>query len=138
MLRPALISLSLTLFAASSSAQQMHDHGAPAKLGTVSFPISCAPAVQDEFNHAVALMHSFAYPAAEKSFQQVAAMDPKCGMAHWGIALTYYHQLWSPFLPASPAVFATAQKQMLEARRLSAATPRERQFLQALNLLYQE
>ena len=138
MLRIGKVAFSLLLIAACAGAQEMHDHGVPAKLGTVSFPISCAPAVQDEFNHGVALMHSFAYPAAEKSFEHVAAMDPKCGMAHWGIALTYYHQLWSPFLPASPAVFATARKEMMEARRLGAGTPREKQFLLAVFMLYQD
>jgi hypothetical protein len=29
------------------------------KLGTVRFPVSCAPAVQADFERAVALLHSF-------------------------------------------------------------------------------
>jgi hypothetical protein len=35
----------------------------------VSFPISCAPAVQEQFDRGVALLHSFAYTAAENAFQ---------------------------------------------------------------------
>lgn len=45
--------------------QETHSHSAPEKLGTVSFPISCAPAVQEEFDRGVALLHSFAHSAAE-------------------------------------------------------------------------
>jgi len=44
-------------------------HGAPEKLGRVSFPISCIPAVQDPFGRGVALLHSFVYTAAEEAFQ---------------------------------------------------------------------
>jgi hypothetical protein len=33
-----------------SSAQETHSHSAPEKLGKVSFPISCTPAVQDPFD----------------------------------------------------------------------------------------
>ena len=30
----------------------------------------------------------------------VAEKDPACGMAYWGIAMTYYHQVWSAPDPA--------------------------------------
>ena len=137
-LRPVSISL---LFIASCTAslapaQEMHDHGVPEKLGTVSFPISCAPAVQQQFNRGVALLHSFAYTSAEKAFQNVAKIDPRCGMAHWGVAMTYFHPVWSPSLP--PATFGMGQKEMLEATRLGAGFERERQFIHALGLLYRE
>jgi tetratricopeptide (TPR) repeat protein len=92
--------------------------------------------VQEQFNRGVALLHSFAYASAEQTFQDVARMDPQCGMAHWGAAMTYFHQVWSPSLP--PKVFPTGQKEMLEAARLSAKSERERQFIHALGALYQE
>src|SRR5271156_3960638 len=112
MLRLWLVSLSLLSLAPSSPAQEIHDHGVPEKLGNVSFPISCAPAVQEQFNKGVALLHSFAYTAAEQTFQAVAKKDPQCGMAHWGVAMTYFHQVWSPNLPA-PA-FPVGQNEILE------------------------
>ena len=49
--------------------QETHNHPAPEKLGKVSFPISCKPDVQEQFNRGVALLHSFAYTAAEKAFK---------------------------------------------------------------------
>jgi tetratricopeptide (TPR) repeat protein len=130
-------SLALVFLAASLPAQEMHDHGAPERLGEVSFPISCAPAVQQQFNRGIALLHSFAYSAAEQTFRGVAKVDPQCGMAHWGVGMTYFHQVWAPqYLPV--ATFPIGQREALEAKHLGAGSDRERQFIDALALLYQE
>jgi hypothetical protein len=59
-----------------------HHHDADEQLGNVSFPTSCAPAVQKSFERGVALLHSFWYEEAEKQFAEVAQKDPKCAMAH--------------------------------------------------------
>ncbi len=136
MLRLWRVSLGLLFVASLSPAQEAHNHGVPEKLGNVSFPLSCAPAVQERFNRAVALLHSFAYGPAEEAFQAIAKTDPHCGMAHWGVAMTYFHQVWSPSL--LPETFPIAQREMLEATRLGAGSDRERQFIHAVGLLYQE
>jgi tetratricopeptide (TPR) repeat protein len=122
------------LVAAAAYGQEMHDHGVPEKLGKVTLPISCDPKVQQPFDRAVALLHSFAYGPATKAFEDVAAADPTCAMAHWGVAMTYFHPVWAPALP--PDTFASGQKEMLEATRLGAPTPREQQFIRALGELY--
>ena len=80
-------------FPAYCASQEMHDHGVPERLGSVSFPISCKTATQQGFNRAVALLHSFAYKAAADAFKSVADQDPQCAIAHWGIAMTCFHQL---------------------------------------------
>lgn len=118
------------------SAQEVHDHGVPEKLGSVSFSVSCSPAVQEKFNRSVALLHSFAYAAAEKSFQDMAQLDPQCAMAHWGIAMTYFHQLWDP--PIAVAKISAAQKEIEKAEQIATTSERERQFIHALHLLYQD
>src|SRR5438876_10890640 len=82
----------------SAAAIEKHEHPAPEKLGVVKFLNSCSASVQKEFERAVALLHSFAYSAAEKAFRDVVEKDPSCPMAHWGIAMTYFHQLWEPHL----------------------------------------
>ena len=130
----SLISLGLLLFTPLALAQEAHDHGVPEKLGEVSFPISCSPSVQTQFNRAVALLHSFAYSAANQAFQAVAAKDPKCAMAHWGAAMTYYRQLWDP--PLLPSTFADAQKEIRSAQQIGTSSGRERQFIQALSAIY--
>jgi hypothetical protein len=100
------IFLTLLFLLRFSLAQEPHSHGAPEKLGEVSFPISCTSAVQDQFDRGVALLHSFAYAAAENAFQRVAELDPRCAIAHWGMAMAYFHQLWDP--PLVPATISIA------------------------------
>jgi hypothetical protein len=130
------ILLTLLLIVPFSIAQETHSHSAPEKLGNVSFPISCAPAVQEQFNRGVALLHSFAYAAAEDAFASVAKRDPRCAMAHWGMAMAYFHQLWEP--PISPAAISIAQKEIQRAQEIGTASECERQFINALALVYQD
>jgi tetratricopeptide (TPR) repeat protein len=81
----------------------------------------------------VALLHSFAYSAAEKEFRDVAAKDPNCAIPHWGIAMTYFHQLWEP--PVAPQNIARGLAEIEQAKRLS-SSDRERGFIDALSLIY--
>ena len=114
--------------------EEVHSHPPPEKLGKVSFQTSCAARVAHDFDRSVALLHSFAYTASEQSFHKVAAADPTCAMAHWGIAMSYYHQLWSP---PSADELRDGQLEIQEARRLSGgASPRERQFIAAAAAYY--
>ncbi|PYL60231.1 MAG: hypothetical protein DMF24_10780 [Verrucomicrobia bacterium] len=110
-----------------------HDHPAPEKLGNVQFPTSCSSKVQKSFERAVALLHSFAYSAAEKEFRDVAAKDPNCAAPHWGIAMTYFHQLWEP--PVAPQNIARGLTEIEQAKRLS-SSDRERGFFDAVSLIY--
>src|SRR6185437_8262831 len=102
----------------------------------VSFPVSCATSVQREFERGVALLHSFAYAAAEEAFQKVAEQDPQCGMARWGIAMTHFHQLWEP--PISPGSNAMAEREIAQATRIGATTVRERGFIRAAALVFRD
>lgn len=128
--------LVLLFFVPFSSTQETHSHGVPEKLGTVSFQTSCSPGVQKQFDRAVALLHSFAYADAESAFEGVAKEDPKCAMAHWGMAMAYFRQLWEP--PLVPATVAIAQKEIQQAQQIGGGTERERLFIGALALIYQD
>jgi hypothetical protein len=128
--------VTLLLLTAVSSAQETHSHHAPEQLGRVSFAISCPPSVQEHFNRGVALLHSFAYSAAENAFRGVAERDPRCAIAHWGIAISYFHQLWDP--PLVPTTIPIAQKEIQLAQQIRAGTERERQFIHALGFIYQD
>jgi hypothetical protein len=130
------ILLTLLVVISFSSAQETHSHPAPEKLGKVFFQTSCAPGIQEQFERGVALLHSFAYAAAESAFQAVAEVDPQCAMAHWGVAMTYFHQLWEPPIP--PAKIAIAQKEIQRAQQIGTGSERERQFIHALALIYQD
>jgi tetratricopeptide (TPR) repeat protein len=124
--------LMLACVSCSLWSQEVHDHGVPEKLGRVSFPISCTQPAQAEFNRGVALLHSFAYSAAEASFSKAAGEDPGCAMAHWGSAMTCFHQLWEPHLPEENIAVVKSE---IEAARKAGGTRRERAYIQALSLI---
>ncbi|MGZ8852717.1 MAG: hypothetical protein ACXW2X_04930, partial [Thermoanaerobaculia bacterium] len=134
------VAVGALLFAAFPLAARMdqHEHGGavPERLGTVSFPISCSPAAQTTFTRAVALLHSFWYEEAEKAFNGVAAADPQCGMAWWGVAMSNYHQVWpSPYSPAELARgIAAAEK----AKAVGAKTAREQAYIDAIATFYRD
>ncbi len=124
----------LALLSASAIAQEGHEHGIPEKLGAVSFPTSCNPAAQAQFERAIALLHSFAYSAAETAFREAAQTDPGCAIAHWGIAATYFHQLWDP--PIAASILEPGRQEIERAQRIGGGSARERGFVQALSMIY--
>src|SRR5436190_4910680 len=101
--------------------------------GTVDFSVSCTPAARPEFVRGVALLHSFFYGEARRIFADVAAKYPNCAMAQWGIAMTWWHPIWTPPTPEEmSAGKAAADKAMA----MKAGTDRERGFITALNAYY--
>src|SRR3984957_5974692 len=125
----------VSLWALPVQSEEPHSHPPPEKLGKVSFATSCSPSVARDFERSVALLHSFAYTASEQSFRKVAAADPTCAMAHWGIAMSYFHQLWSP--PA-PAELRDGQLEIDQALAMNCGSPRERQFIAAAAAYYKD
>jgi tetratricopeptide (TPR) repeat protein len=101
--------------------------------GKVDFAISCAEAVQPEFNRAVALLHSFFYEEARRIFASVAEKDPNCAMAQWGIAMTWWHPIWTP---PTPAEMSAGKAAIEKAMGMKAGNDRERGFITALNIYY--
>jgi tetratricopeptide (TPR) repeat protein len=116
------------------AAQEAHDHGVPEQLGKVSFPTSCSPAVQPEFERAVALLHSFAYSAAETAFREVARKDAHCAIAHWGIAMSYFRQLWDPPIYASN--LSKGHEEIVRAQQITQVNERERGFISTVANMY--
>jgi hypothetical protein len=51
------------------------------QFGSAEFQISAREEVQEDFNLAIQLLHSFEYDEAEKMFAQVIDEDPGCAMA---------------------------------------------------------
>ena len=134
---PKLIAAALLLlaFGGSLHAQddEHHAHPVPEKLGAVTFPTSCAPALQPAFERAVALLHSFAYAASEQAFRDVVTRDPHCAMARWGIAMSHFHQLWEP---PSGEELRDGAEQIRQAAAIGSVSARERQFIEALGTYY--
>jgi len=110
--------------------------GAEAALGVVTFPVSCSEPAQAEFNHATALLHHMTYPQARAAYGHVATTDPRCAMAHWGIAMTLFQPLW-PTRPSSEDL-RRGWDEVERARTLAPATERERLFVDAAAAFFQE
>ena len=70
------IAVLASTFAAAAWAQE---------LGRVHFQTSCTPQAQEKFDRALAMVHSFVYPDSVQAFTDVAAADPQCAIAYWGI-----------------------------------------------------
>jgi tetratricopeptide (TPR) repeat protein len=122
-------------FGSPAFAQHEHPAGDPTKLGKVSFPVSCDVSVQAQFTSAVAMLHSFWYEKASETFAAVAEKDPTCGMAYWGIAMTYYHPIWQP---PGPADLKAGTAAMEKAKLVGAKTQRERDYIAAIEVFYKD
>jgi hypothetical protein len=105
-------------------------------VGEVSFPISCgAEGAQARFDRGVALLHHMTYEVAEREFAQVAAAEPACAMAHWGIAMTVVRPVW-PGLPTAE-MLARGAAEIARARALP-KTEREAAYVEALAAFYDD
>ncbi|MGH9199809.1 MAG: hypothetical protein ACRD2A_01060, partial [Vicinamibacterales bacterium] len=107
----------VTAFSATTGAQH-HE------LGKVTFSTSCDPKVQAEFETGVAMLHSYWFSYAGKTFQSVLQQDPKCAMAYWGIALDLLGNTLSSPPPAQAA--RAAWDALEKARGLEVKSDRER------------
>jgi hypothetical protein len=103
------------------------------RLGTVAFHVSCAAAVRAPFDRGVALLHDFWYEESQRQFEQVLATDPHCAMAHWGIAMSVYHQIWGR--PDASAQ-ALAWRHLRQALAHRAGSARDRGYISALALVF--
>src|SRR5437016_8790982 len=105
-------------------------------LGTITFPSSGAPAAQASFIRGVLLLHSFEYQDAARAFREAQGIDPGFALAYWGEALTYTHPLWDgqDWKAARASLLRLGPTR--EARRAKAPTPRERAYLDAVEILY--
>src|SRR5271165_3259355 len=130
---PVIVLLVLCVSTPFAEEAPHHEDLTQEQLGMVHFPVSCSAAVQKPFERGVALLHSFWYEQAETTFQQIAKNDSRCAMAHWGIAMSLWHQLWNH--PDQ----ATIKRGLSEASIASAFSPkteRERDYIAAIDAFY--
>src|SRR5215470_14967046 len=120
-----LVSLCLTVATAHANARQ--------DFGKVHFPIACKDSVQDEFDLALAMLHTFSFPAAAEAFMAIAQKDPHCAMAHWGIAATAIGSLYG----GRPGPMALQGEQAVEnAKAIGGKNARERDYIAAVGVFY--
>jgi tetratricopeptide (TPR) repeat protein len=128
------IALALTIaFAASGTfAAEPFFEG----LGSYSRPVTTkSPKAGRYFNQGLAFLHGFNHGAAIRSFQEAARLDPKCAMAHWGIALASGPHINYPLVPPPAAELAWKELQLAQ-KHAGKASPVERALIEALGKRY--
>jgi len=104
--------------------------------GKVHFPVSCTPAAQQQFDVAVAMLHSFFFPETIKAFASVEEMDPTCAMAYWGIAIS---QRPNPLVPPFSAdALKNGYDAIEQGKSLHPRTQRESDWLNAMELFFKD
>lgn len=111
--------------------------GLAALVTILAFTIqSFGQAAHDQFNRGIIALHNSAYDTAAEYFQAAEKLDPSFVMAYWGEAMTYNH----PF--AAEQDIASARRALSKlaptrpARAAKAKTQRERDYLDAVEILY--
>jgi tetratricopeptide (TPR) repeat protein len=121
----------LGLWALPGSAQDTSDQ----RLGTVHFATSCNDVAQRRFDRAMRYQHSFWYSASKEIYGEALKADPDCAIAYWGIALSLLNNPHSAIPgPNLPLGLEAIQK----AKAIGAKTQRERDYIDALALMYQD
>lgn len=101
------------------------------KVGRVDFAVSCQ-GQQEQFDRAMALLHSFFYGEARRLFTELTTKDPACGIAHWGVAMSWYHPLWAPPTPEEMEKGRAA----IEKANAGKNSDREKAFITALAVFF--
>jgi hypothetical protein len=133
MLAGLILLLPLSLMANAGQRLSGSGAGGHSHLGEVRFSVSCSPEVQNSFNTAVALLHSFQYDEAGRAFSKIAKRDPRCAMAYWGQAMSLYQQLWD--FPTA-AQIKEGHEDIQRADHAGAKTGRERAYIAAAAAFY--
>jgi hypothetical protein len=125
----AAVALSAGILSAQTAYAQANDE----KLGKVNFETSCKPEAQKLFNQGMLYQHSFWYRASQQTFEDVLKVDPGCGIAYWGGALSL---LWNPHVPTPAKNLADGASMIAKGKSVGAGTQRERDYLDALGVMY--
>ncbi|HXM33058.1 MAG TPA: hypothetical protein VN921_05340 [Chthoniobacterales bacterium] len=105
-------------------------------LGSYSRPVATeSPKARRYFNQGLGFYHGFNHGAAIRSFQEAARLDPKCAMAHWGIALASGPHINFPMVPP-PAAERAWKELTLAQQNVDKASPVERALIEALSHRY--
>lgn len=126
-------SVSAAALALSSSQLVQAQGDADQQLGNVHFQTSCNETAQRRFDRAMRYQHSFWYGAAKEIFEDAAKADSDCAIAYWGIALSLLN---NPHGAIPTPNLAPGLAAIQKAKAMNAKTERERDYIDALSLMY--
>lgn len=107
------------------------------EMGDHHFEISTSDTlITRYFDQGIMLTYGFNHAEAERTFRQVAALDPDNAMAWWGIALVQGPNINMPMLPEAVPVAWEALQKALELK--ANVSQREQDYIDALATRYAE
>jgi hypothetical protein len=134
--------IALSVIGSTGSAQQSHEgHGVadPSMpvLGAIDFPTTASDKSHAAFVRGVLLLHNYHYGEAARFFRDAQHLDSTNVMGYWGEAMTYTHPVWNAQDTAEAHKVLARLAPSRDARRALARSARERQWLDAVETLYE-
>ena len=122
---------------------------APAKTAEAAVPLydglgklhrkvtTTSPEAQRYFDQGLAFLYAFNHDEALRAFRRAAELDPRCAMAHWGVAYANGPHINNPVVPPERA--KAAWEALGKAKDAAAnATPVEKAMIEALTFRYSD
>lgn len=110
-------------------------HSESPQIGEVNFESSCSEPASQLVKSGLSWLHSFEYEEAERAFTEAADEDSTCAIAEWGVAMANYHPLWAP---PTKSELEKGRIALGKARAASARTQRERDYIHALAIFFED
>jgi hypothetical protein len=126
----------ITTASVAATPENDPSHGMHGSYGEVNFETSCSAEGQRQFNRALAMVHSFAFPETVKAFNAVPEADPSCAIAYWGLAIS---QRPNPLVgPWDAATLQRGLDAVEKGEAIGPKTQRERDWLAAMKEFYKD
>ena len=97
------------------------------------FETSCTPEAAAAFDQGMLYQHSFWYRASQREFNKALKVDPECGIAYWGIALSL---LWNPHAAPPVKNLADGAAALAKGKEVGTKSEREADYIVALSAMY--
>ena len=131
-----LLVATIALAAVPVASAQDHQHDHAEEVGAVAFSVSCNAEAQTRMNRAVAMLHSYWFPAARETFESVVQADAGCGIAYWGVAMTHFG---NPMAAGSTAEGQAAGWEAAQkAASIGGRSDRDRAYIDAAVALFRD
>jgi tetratricopeptide (TPR) repeat protein len=126
-----VLAMAMAAIAAPAAAQN-----SPSDFGPVSFANSGSAAAQEPFLRGLGALHDFEWDSAAENFRKAQSIDPNFAMAYWGEAMTQNDGIH--FQQNTDAARAVLNKlaPTPEGRLAKCGTERERDYMRAIDALY--
>lgn len=106
------------------------------QLGAIDFQVTGGVEAQPHFENGLLLLHSFEYDDAKEAFLKAQALDPDFVMAYWGEAMACNRSFWKLQDYENGVSALTKLADSRQARIMKAQTQIEKDFIEAVDILY--